>query len=66
MYPEGLDGLALRNTADMAILMTDSTLSDCSASIGVGYLDKNTVGVVAKSCSITSLGFVSIKEVFCL
>ena len=47
----------------MAILMTDSTLSDCSAAIGVGYLDKNTVGVVKKSCSITSLGFVSIKEV---
>ena len=62
LSPESLDGATLRNTADMAILVTDGTLSDCSSAIGVGYLDKNTVGVVAKACSITSLGFVSVKR----
>ena len=62
--PEGLDGAGLRNSADMAILMTDSTLSSDSAAIGVGYLDKNTIGVVRKAGAITSLGFVSVNRLY--
>ncbi len=39
----------------MAILL-DTTFSDCEAAVGVGYADKNTIGVIRKGCSITSLG----------
>ena len=56
-----MDDLKLRNGADMAVLMCmmASGATPCADSIGVGYIDKKTVGVVGKSCGVTALGYVS-------
>ena len=68
LSPESLDDLALRNGADMAILMAmmNNGATPCADAIGVGYIDKKTIGVVGKSCGVTALGNVSAtKELFC-